>query len=216
MERALRVISVERGYDPVDFVVVAFGGAGGLHVAELTARLGAKGALVPPDPGLLSAYGMLASPITREVSRTVLLGADDPDADGRVHDALAELEEDARSAMVEEGASIECLAAERWSGARYRGQSFELTVPAEGWVHAFHEAHEERYGYRRPDTPVDAVTLRVVVMAPPPDLEVTRIPDADAPPESETRQVVYGGASLEAVTVWRSDLRAGHTLEGPT
>ena len=72
MERALRVISVERGYDPADFAVVAFGGAGALHVAELTRRLGAARALVPPDPGLLSAYGMLASPVTRELSRTVL------------------------------------------------------------------------------------------------------------------------------------------------
>ena len=68
MERALRVISVERGYDPVDFAVVAFGGAGGLHVAGLAERLGAPKALVPPDPGLLSAFGMLASPITREMT----------------------------------------------------------------------------------------------------------------------------------------------------
>ena len=65
MERALRVISVERGYDPADFAVMAFGGAGGLHVAELTQRLSALKALVPPDPGLLSAYGMLVSPVTR-------------------------------------------------------------------------------------------------------------------------------------------------------
>ena len=73
MERALRVMSVERGYDPVDFAVVAFGGAGALHVAEMTQRLGALKAIVPPDPGLLSAYGMLASPVTREASRTVLV-----------------------------------------------------------------------------------------------------------------------------------------------
>ena len=81
MERALRVISVERGYDPAEFAVVAFGGAGALHVAELTRRLGAARALVPPDPGLLSAYGMLASPVTREASRTILTGTDDPGLD---------------------------------------------------------------------------------------------------------------------------------------
>ena len=80
MERALRVISVERGFDPAEFVLVAFGGAGALHVAELAESLGARKALVPPDPGLLSAYGMLAAPPNREISRTLLISSDDPES----------------------------------------------------------------------------------------------------------------------------------------
>lgn len=215
MERALRVISVERGYDPVDFAVVAFGGAGGLHVVELTERLGAPEAIVPPDPGLLSAYGMLASPVTREVSRTVLVAHDAPESEARIAEALAELETEARAAMVAEGASESDLAAERWIDARYRGQSFELGVPAEGWVERFHTAHLERYGYQRREAPVEAVTLRVVVRLPAPELTVAPLPQATGSPTTAPTRVVFEGAVLDAQRVWRRELRAGHCLDGP-
>jgi N-methylhydantoinase A len=215
MERALRVISVERGYDPVDFAVVAFGGAGALHVAELTERLGARKAIVPPDPGLLSAYGMLASPVTREVSRTVLIGNDQPEAAERIAGALDELEAAARAEMIAEGASGDELRGDRWVDARYRGQSFELAVPAGDWESAFHAAHLERYGYERPETPLEAVTLRVVVTAPSASLAVEPLPEASGEVASTPARVVFGGETLEAKAVWRSDLRSGHELEGP-
>ncbi len=215
MERALRVISVERGYDPADFVVVAFGGAGALHVAELTRRLGAARALVPPDPGLLSAYGMLASPVTREVSRTVLASAQDPSADAALAAVFAELESQGRAEMLEEGADPLVLVSERWVDARYQGQSFELRVPARDWVEEFHASHDERYGYRRPGTPVEAVTLRVVVTAPPLPMDAPELAEAAAPPPLEQAQVVFGGRVLPARRVWRRDLAAGHVLEGP-
>jgi len=215
MERALRVISVERGYDPADFAVVAFGGAGALHVAELTTRLGAARALVPPDPGLLSAYGMLATPVTRESSRTVLL---DTTAEGAIETiavAFDELEAQARTEMLDEGADPATLAAERWVDARYQGQSFELRVPAHDWAEGFHAAHEERYGYQRRETPVEAVTLRAIVSAPPMPLAVPALPKADGDPPLEDCTVVYGEETLQAKRVWRRDLAAGHRLEGP-
>jgi N-methylhydantoinase A len=215
MERALRVISVERGYDPVDFAVVAFGGAGALHVAELTERLGASKALVPPDPGLLSAYGMLASPVTREGSRTLLIDTEDPGIDERLRTVLDELESEARDALVAEGIPAGDLAAERRIDARYRGQSFELGVPEAGWVDAFHQAHAERYGYRRDETPVEAVTVRVIVSAPAADLAETHIAQATGDPETTTVDVVHGGATHEGRAVWRQDLQAGHELQGP-
>ncbi len=215
MERALRVISVERGYDPADFVVVAFGGAGGLHVAELTDRLGARGALVPPDPGLLSAYGMLASPVTREAARTLLLSSDDSQTTGTVRAVLEELEREAREEMLAEGSPAEELEVEHWVDARYAGQSFELRVPASEWVGAFHSAHEDRYGYRRGDTPVEAVTVRAVVPAPPLPLVIPELAEAETPPPTESCTVVYAGHPLEATRVWRRDLASGHRLEGP-
>lgn len=214
MERALRVISVERGYDPADFTVVAFGGAGALHVAELTARLGAARALVPPDPGLLSAYGMLASPVTREASRTVLASTADPGLADRLDRAFGELEEAARTELRDEGAGHGDLTATRTVDARYRGQSFELRVSADGWIDAFHALHEERYGYRRDDV-VEAVTLRVSVSAPPLEPAVPELADADGPPPAEAMPVVFGGERLDARLVRRSDLRAGHRIEGP-
>ncbi len=215
MERALRVISVERGYDPADFAVMAFGGAGGLHVAELTQRLSALKALVPPDPGLLSAYGMLVSPVTREVSRTVLMSTDLADIEKKLASVLDELEHDARKAMLAEGAAADELDSDRWIDARYRGQSFELAVPAADWLAAFHAAHLDRYGYNRPDTSVEAVTLRVVVTAPSAELVVATLSEATGAPDARPTRIVFGGERLEAVRVWRRDLLAGHELQGP-
>ncbi|MEX2470674.1 MAG: hydantoinase/oxoprolinase family protein [Gemmatimonadota bacterium] len=218
MERALRVISVERGYDPIDFTVVAFGGAGGLHVAELTGRLGASRAMVPPDPGLLSAYGMLAAPLTHEASRTVLVREDAPDARDRVERALAELEREARAAIaadLPDADGGEGLTTERWIDARYRGQSFELAVPADGWAARFHAAHEERYGYRRDDIPAEAVTVRVVVTAATPELDPPELPEATEPPPLSNLEVFHRGQRLTASRVERSALGAGHRLDGP-
>ncbi|NNF13934.1 MAG: hydantoinase/oxoprolinase family protein [Gemmatimonadetes bacterium] len=215
MERALRVISVERGYDPVDFAVVAFGGAGGLHVVELTDRLGAMKAIIPPDPGLLSAYGMLASPVTREASRTVLLTTDDAQLHERLDAVLTELEESARDAIVAEGVEPAALSMERWIDARYAGQSFELGVLAEGWVEAFHKAHEERYGYQRHEAPLEAVTARAVVSAPPPVVSATHLEEASGAPHLVARDVSLGGRIHQTGSVRRRHLRAGHELEGP-
>ncbi|MGD2067098.1 MAG: hydantoinase/oxoprolinase family protein [Gemmatimonadota bacterium] len=214
MERALRVISVERGYDPADFVVVAFGGAGALHVAELTARLGAARALVPPDPGLLSAWGMLAAPRIREVSRTVLIPSDVA-ADDALERIFAELARTARDGLLDEGARPEEVSVVRRIDARYRGQSFELRVPADGWEGAFHEAHRTRYGYDRPDTPVEAVTLRAVATAPGPPLDVVPLAGAEGSPPTDETRVRFGGRTVAARRVWRRDLRAGHRLRGP-
>jgi N-methylhydantoinase A len=215
MERALRVISVERGYDPVDFVIVAFGGAAGLHVAELVARLGARKAIVPPDPGLLSAWGMLASPLTREISRTVLVRSDAAGCEQRVASELAALEKEARAALEAEGADASTLVVERRIDARYRGQSFELEVTAEHWGEAFHRAHRERYGYERRDTPVEAVTLRVTVSAQPPAIQTPALPEATSPPPLRRFPLRFRGRSLDAVRVRRADLLAGHEVSGP-
>ena len=215
MERALRVISVERGYDPVDFAVVAFGGAGGLHVAELTRRLGSRRALVPPDPGLLSAYGMLASPVTQEASRTVLLNTETPDLEIRLFAALSDLEESARKSMAEEGVEPSSISVERWVDARYQGQSFELSVPVEGWDEGFHTAHHERYGYKREQTPVEAVTLRIIASAPPHNLRATPLPAMGNAAQMRPVSLVYGGIKHEAMSLWRSELGPKDILHGP-
>ena len=166
MERALRVISVERGHDPAEFTLVAFGGAGGLHAAHLADRLGTRRAMVPPRPGLLSAYGMLAADITREVSRTVLISTASENAHENVESVFAELEQAAVAAMAEEGVPVDRLTLRQWVDARYERQSFELRVPGDDWDTRFHALHKKRYGYERPATPVEAVTLRAIASAP--------------------------------------------------
>ena len=215
MERALRVISVERGFDPADFVIVAFGGAGALHVAELADRLGASRALVPPDPGLLSAYGMLAAPPTREVSRTLLISSSEPQQESKLAEAFEALESQALQEMVVEGNDSDSLTVRHWLDARYQGQSFELRVPRDGWVEAFHQAHEERYGYSRPEAPVEAVTLRAVAEAPPLALSPSPLSKGEGNPPLEMGTAYYDGNEIEVGRVWRKDLLHGHTVKGP-
>lgn len=205
MERALRVISVERGVDPDDFHLFAFGGAGGLHAAELASRLGARGVLVPPDPGLASAWGMLAAPVVRDRARTLLQSSDAPGAGEAVAGALDELAERARRELVDAGMPDDAIRVERRVDARYRGQSWELEVPADDWVEAFHRAHESRYGYSRDDAVVEAVTARVRAAAP--GLAPPSSPSpASGSSGSGRAQVRWRGEALDAATHWRSEL----------
>jgi N-methylhydantoinase A len=215
MERALRVISVERGFHPADFAIVAFGGAGGLHVAELSERLGAARALVPPDPGLLSAYGMLAASPTKEAARTILLSSRDSQVESRLEDAFRVLEAQAVQEMSAEGHDPSSLTLSHWIDARYQGQSFELRVPREGWIPALHRSHRERYGYSREEAAVEAVTLRVVAEAPPLPLVHSPLADAGGPPPTQEGRVFHRGMEMPVARVWRRDLLAGHVLHGP-
>jgi N-methylhydantoinase A len=168
--------------------------------------------MVPPDPGLLSAYGMLAAPVTRESSRTVLLATDDLERMGSV---FGEMEAQVLDDMTRDGASREDTAVEHTVDARYRGQSFELQVPRDGWIAAFHAAHHDRYGYSHPESPVEAVTLRVVARTPGPSLERAPIEDRSGPPPTTGATVRFGGRDWTAHRVRRKDLRSGHELEGP-
>jgi N-methylhydantoinase A len=215
MEGALRVISVERGYDPADFTLVPFGGAGGLHAAELAERLGIPRILLPPDPGLLSAFGMLVSPLRKDASRTVLLEAGA--AAGRLEEEFARLAADAVAAMEAEGIPRARVTLTFWVDARYRGQSYELRVPAEDWVEAFHAAHEARYGYARRGAVVEAVTLRVEATAPGPAVPEPRLPAAPSPdPRPDAIEtVVLQGNGVHVPRYGRPRLLAGHRIVGP-
>jgi N-methylhydantoinase A len=216
MERALRVISVERGFDPRSLALVAFGGAGALHAAGLAERLGLPEALIPPNPGVLSAYGILTAPPTREVSRTLLACVGPGDDEDGFEGELDELSREAVAALTrEEEVEPDSVEVERWIDARYRGQSFEIRVPAEGWLDAFHRAHEARYGYARREAEVEAVTLRALASAPALSVAEAELPSAAAPPPTEAGTVVVEGRRIACPRVWRRDLRPGHTLRGP-
>ncbi|MEX0856210.1 MAG: hydantoinase/oxoprolinase family protein [Gemmatimonadota bacterium] len=214
MEGALRLISIERGVDPNGFVLVAFGGAAGLHAVELAERLGLAGVLIPPDPGLLSAFGMLVAPVVRERQRTVLLSSESTTSLEEVADLLRELEEEARAEMIGEGEREEGLVATHWVDARYRDQSFELRIPGEGWTTRFHEAHEARYGFRREGTPIEAVTLRVQVASPGLPAPECLTEDGEALP-SKPSLVYWEGSRSEVPVLARSGLRSGKPVAGP-
>jgi N-methylhydantoinase A len=213
MEGALRVISVERGYDPVGFTLVPFGGAAGLHAVALAERLEVRRLLVPPAPGVLSAFGMLVAPVRKEASRSVLL-VQPPDA--ALEAEFADLQAAALAEMLEEEADTSDVTLRRWVAARYRGQSHELTVPAEAWIEAFHGLHEQRFGYALRDAAVEAVTLGVEAIAPAPVLDEPVVPQADAPPQpAATDNVYHDGRRIDALRFRREQLRAGHVVAGP-
>jgi N-methylhydantoinase A len=158
---------------------------------------------------------MLAAPPTREVSRTLLVSSLDPDREERLGAAFRSLEEQAVEEMVAEGNERESLTIRHWVDARYGGQSFELRVARQGWIESFHKAHQDRYGYSRRDSAVEAVTLRAVAEAPPLSLTPTELPEAEGNPPFESDTAYLEGNEIQLRRVWRKDLLRGHTLVGP-
>ena len=214
MEKAVRVVSIERGYDPRDFTLVAFGGAGGMHACELAAALGIPRVLLPPLPGALSAYGILVSDIVKDYSRTVLWRASGKLPQADLQRQFAAFEREARAA----------LGAENWAGTprfersmdmRYRGQGYELNVPlSREALAAFHREHQRRYGYSRPQREVEIVTLRLRAR-----LASPKAPAAGGGPTSEARPerrpVVFDGRRIETPLYERASLVGSRRYRGP-
>jgi N-methylhydantoinase A len=168
MERAIRRISVERGYDPRDYVLVAFGGAGGMHAAELAESLGMRRVLVPVHPGLLSAWGAVGAALQRDYVQTVRLL--EPDA-RRLARRVAPLLRRARRELRAEAARPVAVVTAAALDLRYRGQSYELRVPLSPHYRAdFHAAHRLQYGYADTAWPIEVVNVRVTASAPGPSL----------------------------------------------
>jgi N-methylhydantoinase A len=164
MERALRVISVERGYDPREFALLPFGGAGGLHAVELARALRIPRVIAPVSAGALSATGALISDVVKDWSRTVMLLAV-KDNHAKIERAFLEMEQEARSALCREGFPEAQQRHERSLAMRYQGQSFELEIKwTRGGGHiaeAFHRAHRARYGYAQEANKVEIVSARL-------------------------------------------------------
>ncbi|HZU99278.1 MAG TPA: hydantoinase/oxoprolinase family protein [Planctomycetota bacterium] len=214
MERALRVVTVQRGIDPRGFTLVAFGGAGPLHAVELGQRLGMKRALVPRDPGALSARGMLSAPVLLFAQRSVHRSADD-------HEALArdarELDAELAVQLASEGVAEKTV--EVTALARYEGQAHELEVPfGARLAERFHEVHEARNGYRDATRPVEVVTLRARGAGPTPAIDARPEPLVAGEGERARfgrEQVAFARGVEETWLLDRDLLRPGETVAGP-
>jgi N-methylhydantoinase A len=163
MERALRVISVERGYDPREFALVPFGGAGGLHAVDLARALRIPRIVMPVAAGALSALGALAADVVKDWSRTVMLEAT-RDTRREVERAFRDMEREARAVLGREGFKVERQRHERMLAVRYKGQSFELEIkwnPDGDVARDFHRAHRARYGYAQGANAVEIVSARL-------------------------------------------------------
>ena len=217
MERALRVISVERGRDPRSFTLLSFGGAGGLHAVDLARGLGIPHVLVPPLASTLSAFGMLAADTAKDYTRTVMLPGTTPAAElARLLDPLAQR---ARSELAEEGIPEADICLEPGLDLRYRGQSYELSVPfRETFLDDFQRIHQSNYGYANSAAPVEIVNLRLraVGRGSPPPLRAAPLGDPDPRPALlENRPVVFT-TEVRSTLLYRAEaLVPGNRLTGP-
>ncbi len=209
MTRALRVISVERGLDPREFALLAFGGAGGMHACALAEELGMQTVLVPRAGGVLSALGLAISDVRRDYVSPYLSALDDVQAE----------EYERRFAAMEEAAErdLESPRHTRRADLRYGGQSFELTVEADALAKLedrFHAAHERRYGYRMEDEAVELVNLRLISTLP-----VEKPPLEEPEPQGEAaageREANFDGEWLTVPVLDREKMGEGSEVEGP-
>jgi N-methylhydantoinase A len=219
MEKAIRVVSIERGRDPRHFALVAFGGAGGLHACALAEALSIPHVIVPAFPGALSALGILASNVVKDYSRTVLWRVARKVPTERLNREFATLEKTAAHDFRQE----------LWRGRpqyqrsidiRYRGQGYELNIPfTKTLLRDFEKEHQRRYGYTHPNREVELVTLRlraIVKSATTGVLKIGRVGTAALPRVSSLKApVLFDGKKRETKIYSREDLHPRRQYPGP-
>jgi N-methylhydantoinase A len=220
MEKAIRVVSIERGHDPRRFALVAFGGAGGLHACELAQSLGIPRVVVPAMPGALSAFGILVSDVVKDYSRTVVWRAASKLPLFQLESEFRRLSQSAK----------QDFAAEQWRGSineqrsidvRYRGQGYELNIPfSRHLLSDFHQAHAQRYGYSHPDREVELVTLRLRAIAKSPQAKLATQSSILQSARSTTMRadfqiVVFDGKRLKTAILDRDSLTTRKLYSGP-
>jgi N-methylhydantoinase A len=211
MEKAIRVISVEKGYDPRDFTLVAFGGGGPLHACSLAHALRIPRVLVPALPGALSAVGILLADAVRDYSRTVMLPSH-----ASLEDVFVELEQRGRSEF-----AAEDLDGMAWRSVdlRYQGQGYELNVPhGPDVLDAFHDLHRRRYGFAKEEHEVEVVNVRVRMTAGSVPFDPPRkplVPGDGQQAITAHRSVYFDGEFYETPVYARQALVAGDCFHGP-
>ena len=199
MERAIRAVSVERGHDPQDFALVAFGGSGGLHACEIAGELGSRTVIVPQHAGALSALGMLMADAVRDYAASAL-GERDPKK------LFERLERRARR----ESRTAEM---ERTMDLRYLGQSYELNVPAlPDPIRNFHEEHKRIYGYATPERAVEIVTIRVRARQ---RLDKPKLVRQRSEGDSAVRRRIWTGGRWQVVPVPQRSQVSSRLAQGP-
>jgi N-methylhydantoinase A len=224
MAQALRIVSVERGHDPQEFSLIAFGGAGPVHAVALAEELQIPEVIIPPAPGAFSALGLVASDLKRDFSRTLYadLGRMEP---GRLADGLAAMEAEGIGFLEAAKVPPERRALLRLADVRYRRQAYELTVPIEdgpvtgatlaALADSFHTRHELTYGHANRAEAVQLVNLRLTALGRLPGLILAQHGDPAAV-RVRQRTVWFAATAFVSTPVhWRDGLVAGTTIAGP-
>jgi N-methylhydantoinase A len=224
MCEALRIVSIERGLDPAEFSLIAFGGAGPIHAVALADELAIPMVLLPPAPGAFSALGLVASDLRRDYSRTFYsdVGTADPALLGKAVEAM---EAAGRAMLAEAGVPEDRQELLRFADVRYPRQAYELTVPIEPGpitheilqrlMAAFHRRHQQTYGHANPNNPVQMVNVRVTATGRLPSIELVQR-GRDGTKGVRRREAWFPGTgSVSCAVYWRDGLAPGDTLAGP-
>jgi len=220
MEGALRIISLQKGYDTRHLTLVTFGGAGGLHACALARSLMIPRILIPLNPGTLSAAGILRSDVVRDASLTVMANSSDPDLHNRIAEAFEQLAREVYAQLNEQGFVEEQITLEKSLDCRYLGQSWEINTPfGESFIDEFHNLHERNYGYSNRHLPLEVVNLRLSGRAcySKPPFPTFELEGEDPPIDSmiQEKQIILDGDQVRAGFYLRNKLRPGNRLKGP-
>jgi N-methylhydantoinase A len=224
MADAVRLISISRGYDPRDFALVAFGGAGPLHGVALAKELAIPTVIVPPNPGVTSAIGCLLVDVRHDFSRSYIKAAADASPED-IEARFVAMESEAARLLDSEGVQPQDMVFQRTIDMMYAGQWRSLQVPVgtpfdsvDHAVEIFHRDHEREYAYRRDDEPVDLFRLNLVAIGEVPKAELMRHAENSGLPEpSATRPVFFDEREepVETPIYRHEDLPASAVIEGP-
>lgn len=226
MAEALKIVSVQRGYDPREFTLAAFGGAGPLHAAALASELSVNEVICPPIPGAFSALGLVGTDLKRDYARTFYKTTDHIEPKD-LQDAFAELARRGEEMLQRAGVEPERRKYVRTVDARYERQSYEITVPVDDGeitsdtiadlAEAFHDRHRQTYGHDNRTEPVQLVNVRVTAVGEIPPLtmrQVTASPESNA--QKSKRSAWFKATGETDVEVYdRAAMAAGATVEGP-
>lgn len=219
MEKAIRVISVEKGYDPQEFVLFSFGGAGGMHGAFLARLLNIPKVLVPLNPGIMSAIGMIMADVIKDYSFTIMKNGLNVTAD-ELSTLFEDLEKSGLDDLSKEGISQENVSLERYLDMRYEGQSYEIIVPfGPDYIDRFHRLHEKTYGYQNEDKMVEIVNIRLRARGAPEKPQFRKAKEMKDLPLGEAfleeREVVFDGKVTKTKIIARDKLLSGNRIHGP-
>ena len=217
MVRAIRGISVARGYDPADYALVTFGGAGAQHACEIARALGMQRILIHPFAGILSAYGIGLADVRRFREHSVLASCS-PETLSKLEPVFLEMETAARDEVRREGiAEADIAPSIRSLDMRYAGVDTTINVPADGdYIAKYEQLHRQLYGYIHKGRGIEIVAARVEVIGRTPDpVEPSATSEPRSPDPSETVDAIFGGAVRETGVFYRENLRPGDRLDGP-
>lgn len=210
MEKALRVISLERGYDPREFALFSFGGAGGLHACELARGLGISKVIFPSNPGVLSALGMLIADYFRDYSMSVFFNSEQDDFQ-KISKAFRRLEK-----RPEKEYTRECIKYEYYIDARYKRQSHELIIPFnKSFIKTFHNEHKKKYGYSQSDNIVEIVNIRLRALSKKVDFKIPECTKVRKQVTFTKSDIFYNNKNVLSRIYSRDDFYSGYKFRGP-